>query len=62
MNHTGKQGGGSFNNCAAILGEYFDDGFFLKGYAILDRASKAVTGDAKVLAEDDRVRKAYLGA
>jgi hypothetical protein len=57
MNHTGKQGGGSFNNCAAILGEYFDDGFFLKGYAILDRASKAVTGDAKVLARIDFLRK-----
>lgn len=54
-NHTGAQGGGSFGNCEAILGEYFDDRFFADGYAVLDRAEKAAGDDATV-----KARVAYL--
>ena len=56
-NHAGKQGGGSFRNCAAILAEYFNDSFFSNGYSTLDRATKAACGDAKVLARIDFLRK-----
>ena len=56
-NHTGAQGGGSFGNCAAILGEYFDDRFFADGYATLDRAERAADGDAAVIARIGFLRK-----
>ena len=56
-NHIGAQGGGSFGNCGAILGEYFDDQFFRNGYEILDRADRAARGDAEVLARIDFLRK-----
>ena len=56
-NHTGSQGGGSFGNCEAILGEYFDDRFFTNGYETLGRAAKAAAGDTEVLARIEFLRK-----
>ena len=56
-NHTGAQGGGSFGNCGAILGEYFDDRFFADGYSMLDKAEKAADGDTAVIARIGFLRK-----
>ena len=61
-NHTGAQGGGSFGNCGAILGEYFNDRFFVDGAAILDRAEKAADGDDTVITRIGFLRKGLRNA
>ena len=61
-NHTGNQGGGSFGNCGAILGEYFDDRFFADGYAALDRAEKAAGDDPAAVARIGVLRKGLRNA
>lgn len=46
----GNHGGGSYHNCAAILGEYFDESFFTENYKLLDSARKAAGEDREVIA------------
>lgn len=53
-NHNG---GGSFNSGEAILGEFFEDDFFVKGYAVLDEAVGAASGDAEIIARIEFLRK-----
>ena len=62
-NPTGNHnGGGSFNTCAAIIGDFFDDSFFAKGFAMLDAAEKAAGGDAEIAARVDYLRKGLRDA
>ena len=63
QNPTGSHnGGGSFNTCAAILGDYFDDGFFSDGYALLDAARRAAGRDAEVVSRVEFLRKGLRDA
>ncbi|MBE6395601.1 MAG: DUF4838 domain-containing protein [Lentisphaerae bacterium] len=58
QNPTGNHnGGGSFNTGAAILGDYFDDAFFVKGNKLLDAARAAARGDSMVERRVEFLRK-----
>lgn len=56
-NHTGSQSGGSFGNCTAIVGEFFDDRFFADMNALLDEAAALAGGDAEITARVEFLRK-----
>lgn len=56
-NVTGSDVGGSFRNPNAILGDFFDEAFFIECNAILDEGVKAAAGDAEVVARIEFLRK-----
>ena len=56
-NITDNYWGGSFRNPNAVLGDYFDEQFFVDGYRLLDEANAAVSGDGEVVARIDFLRK-----
>lgn len=58
----GNHGGGSYHNCAAILGEYFDESFFTDNYRLLDSAKKAAGDDKEVVARIEFLRKGLRDA
>ena len=58
----GTLGGGSFFNGAAILADYFDDGFFPKMNGLLETAKEAAKGDAEVLARIGYLQKGLKDA
>ena len=63
LNSTGgNHGGGSYHNCAAILGDYFDEKFFRDNYRLLDSAKKAAAGDGEVIARIEFLRKGLRDA
>ena len=58
----GRTPGGSFPNTPAILGDFYDDGFFPQMQALLDEARAAAKGDAAVLARIDYLKKGLRDA
>ena len=56
-NHTGSQSGGSFGNCTAIVGEFFNDRFFTEMNALLDEAVALAKGDREITARIEFLRK-----
>jgi hypothetical protein len=55
-NHTGSQSGGSFGNCTAIVGEFFNDRFFAEMNALLDEAAALAKGDREITARIEFLR------
>lgn len=56
-NVIGGQSGGSFGNCAAILGEFFSDGFLSRMEALLDEALRLAKDDREVVGRIEFLRK-----
>jgi hypothetical protein len=56
-NHTGSQSGGSFGNCTAIVGEFFNDRFFAEMNALLDEAVTLAKGNREITARIEFLRK-----
>ena len=56
-NITHNDWGGGFRNPNAVLGDFFDEQFFTDGYAALDAAKAAASGDAEVIARIEFLRK-----
>jgi hypothetical protein len=54
---TGSQSGGSFGNCTAIVGEFFNDRFFTEMNALLDEAAALAKGDREITARIEFLRK-----
>jgi hypothetical protein len=52
--------GGGFNRQANILGDYYDEGFFIEAYRLLDAAKKAAAGDAKAVERVEFLRKGIV--
>lgn len=59
-NFAGSQGGGSFGNGAAFIGEFFSDTFLRRQARRLDDAAAAAKGDAEALARVDFLRKGLV--
>jgi len=49
--------GGGFRNPNAVLGDFFDEQFFMDGYAFLDDGIQAAAGDEEVVARIEFLRK-----
>jgi len=56
-NVTQNDWGGGFRNPNAVLGDFFNDQFFADGYAALDAAKAAASGDTEVIARVEYLRK-----
>lgn len=56
-NITGNDVGGSFRNPNAVLGDFFDEQFFVDGNRLLDEAKAAVPGDGEAVARIEFLRK-----
>ena len=58
----GRTPGGSFPNTPAILGDFYDEGFFPQMQAMLDEARAAAGQDARVIARIDYLKKGLRDA